>query len=327
MAIKEPLNYQLTRTANAIPDAFTGATFDEIKNQLINWLSGQKEFQDFDFAGSRLNVLLDLLAYNTLYIQQFGNTALYESFIGTANLRSSVVQAAQQNGYLPSSKSAATASIMLEVTHMNPSSTLRVVIPRGTKFLAYSKSDKANPYNFVVTENVVAIRDNDQKYWPIVNLAQGRIIRTQLSYDPKKPIVIRDQSIDRKLVKLWVDGAEWTNWTDKSMVHASSISTIYYMRETVDGNTEFFFGEGVAEASVAGGVLESNFIGGLKPTKGAQVVIEYIRTDGEAANGATEFTYADTLQYIVLIREYVQCLQVPHRHQLQRSQENPTSFR
>ena len=61
MAIKEPLNYQLTRTANAIPDAFTGATFDEIKNQLINWLSGQKEFQDFDFAGSRLNVLLDLL--------------------------------------------------------------------------------------------------------------------------------------------------------------------------------------------------------------------------------------------------------------------------
>ncbi|WPJ21170.1 baseplate wedge protein [Klebsiella phage KP17] len=138
MAIKEPLNYQLTRTANAIPDAFTGATFDEIKNQLINWLSGQKEFQDFDFAGSRLNVLLDLLAYNTLYIQQFGNTALYESFIGTANLRSSVVQAAQQNGYLPSSKSAATASIMLEVTHPNPEPAMK--IPRGTKFLAYARN-------------------------------------------------------------------------------------------------------------------------------------------------------------------------------------------
>ncbi len=166
----EDLPNPKTADLYSIPDAFTGATFDEIKNQLINWLSGQKEFQDFDFAGSRLNVLLDLLAYNTLYIQQFSNTALYESFIGTANLRSSVVQAAQQNGYLPSSKSAATASIMLEVTHMNPSSTLRVVIPRGTKFLAYSKSDKANPYNFVVTENVVAIRDNDQKYWPIVNL-------------------------------------------------------------------------------------------------------------------------------------------------------------
>lgn len=303
MAIKEPLNYQLTRTANAIPDAFTGATFDEIKNQLINWLSGQKEFQDFDFAGSRLNVLLDLLAYNTLYIQQFSNTALYESFIGTANLRSSVVQAAQQNGYLPSSKSAATASIMLEVTHPNPEPAIK--IPRGTKFLAYARDSSVDPYNFVVTENVIALRDTSapegvNRYLPIVNLAQGRIIRTQLSYDPKKPIVIRDQSIDRKQVKLWVDGAEWTNWTDRSMVHASSISTIYYMRETVDGNTEFFFGEGVAEASVAGGVLESNFIGGLKPTKGAQVVIEYIRTDGESANGATDFSYADTLQYIVV---------------------------
>lgn len=300
MAIKEPVNYQLTRTANAIPEAFTGATFDEIKNQLINWLSGQKEFQDFDFAGSRLNVLLDLLAYNTLYIQQFGNTALYESFIGTANLRSSVVQAAQQNGYLPSSKSAASTTILLEITNStNPTS---IKIPRGTKFLAYARESSVDPYNFVVTEDVIAIRDKDQKYWPQVNLAQGRIIRTQLSYDPKKPILVRDQSIDRKQVKLWVDGAEWTNWTDRSMIHASSVSTIYYMRETVDGNTEFFFGEGVAEASVAGGVLESNFIGGLKPTKGAQIIIEYIRTDGEAANGATEFSYADTLQYISVNR-------------------------
>lgn len=300
MATKEPVNYQLTRTVNAIPEAFTGATFDEIKNQLINWLSGQKEFQDFDFSGSRMNVLLDLLAYNTLYIQQFANTALYESFIGTANLRSSVVQAAQQNGYLPSSKSAASTSVMLEVSHAtNPMS---VEIKRGTKFLAYARDSSVDPYSFVVTEDVIAVKDKDSKYWPIVNLAQGRIVRTQLAYDPKKPIIIRDKDIDRKLVKLWVGGAEWTNWTDKSMVHAGSTSTIYYMRETVDGNTEFFFGEGVTEASVAGGVLESNFIGGLKPTKGSQIVIEYIRTSGEAANGATDFSYADTLQYIVVDR-------------------------
>ncbi|QPB08870.1 baseplate wedge protein [Klebsiella phage Metamorpho] len=302
MAIKEPVNYQLTRTVNAIPDAFTGATFDEIKENLINWLSGQKEFQDYDFAGSRLNVLLDLLAYNTLYIQQFSNTALYESFIGTANLRSSVVQAAQQNGYLPSSKSAATTTILLQCGHQTAGSTISIRIPRGTKFLAYAKETKADPYNFVVTEDVIAVRDKDNKYWPRVNLAQGRIIRTQLAFDPKKPILIRDKDIDRKQVKLFVNDAEWTNWTDRSMIHAGSTSTIYYMRETVDGNTEFFFGEGVTEAAVAGGVLESNFIGGLKPTKGSKIVIEYIRTDGEAANGAINFSYADTLQYIIVER-------------------------
>ena len=83
----EPINYQLTRTANAIPDIFIGGTFNEIKRDLLDWLRGQNEFLDYDFEGSRLNVLLDLLAYNTLYIQQFGNSSVYESFMRTANLR------------------------------------------------------------------------------------------------------------------------------------------------------------------------------------------------------------------------------------------------
>lgn len=296
MAIKEPVNFQLTRTANAIPEAFVGATFDEIKGSLIDWLSGQKEFQDFDFTGSRLNVLVDLLAYNTLYIQQFANTALYESFIGTANLRSSVVQRAQDNGYLPSSKSAAKTSLMLDVT--SPKALASITIPRGTRFLAYARNSSTDPYSFVVTKDVVVAKDKENHYWPIVEVAQGRIVRTIFTYDPKKPILIRDPDIDRKEVRLMVGGSEWTNWTDRSMIHASATSHIYYMRETVDGETEFYFGEGVTSAAVAGGVLESNFIGGLKPTRNDVITIEYLRTDGEEANGAIEFSYADTLQYI-----------------------------
>lgn len=244
-----PTNYQLTRTVNAIPKVFVGATFEEIKKNIIDWLSSQKEFQDYDFVGSRMNILIDMLAYNTLYMQQFANTAVYESFIGTANLRSSVVQAAQDNGYLPSSKSAAKTSIMLTCTQALNEKNIR--IPRGTKFLAYARDTSADPYAFVTTENVIAVRDVNNQYLPIVSLAQGRIIRTELKYDPKTPILIRDPDIDRQEVKLYVDGAEWINWTNKSMVHAGSTSTIYYMRETVDGNTEFFFGEGVAEKSIS----------------------------------------------------------------------------
>lgn len=296
MATKEPVNFQLTRTANAIPEAFIGATFDEIKKSLIDWLAGQKEFQDFDFTGSRMNVLVDLLAYNTLYIQQFANTALYESFIGTANLRSSVVQRAQDNGYLPSSKSAAKTSLMLDVTNQtNPSA---ITIPRGTRFLAYARNSSADPYPFVVTKDVVVTKDDKFHYWPIVELAQGRIVRTIFTFDPKKPILVRDPDIDRKEVRLMVNGAEWTNWTDRSMIHTGSTAHIYYMRETVDGDTEFYFGEGVTSAAVAGGILESNYIGGLKPTRNDIITIEYLRTEGDSANGATEFSYADTLQYI-----------------------------
>ncbi|AHY25137.1 baseplate wedge subunit [Pectobacterium bacteriophage PM2] len=247
-----------------------------------------------------MNVLVDMLAYNTLYMQQFANTAVYESFIGTANLRSSVVQAAQDNGYLPSSKSAAKTTLLLTCT--NPRNDYSIKIPRGTKFLAYAVNTSVDPYPFVTTEDVIAIRDVNNQYSPLVNVAQGRIMRTELLYDPKVPILIRDKDIDRKEVRLYVNGAEWTDWTNKSMVHAGSISTIFYMRETVDGNTEFFFGEGEAQTSVAGGVLEANYIGGLKPTKESTVVIEYLRTSGSLANGAINFSYVDTIPYVVVDR-------------------------
>ena len=293
-----PTNYQLTRTVNAIPKVFVGATFEEIKKNIIDWLSSQDEFKDYDFVGSRMNILIDMLAYNTLYMQQFANTAVYESFIGTANLRSSVVQAAQDNGYLPSSRSAAKTSVMLTCSHaLQPSN---IEIPRGTKFLAYARDTSADPYMFVTTDNVIAVKDINNQYLPIVSLAQGRIIRTEFLYDPKQPILIRDPDIDRKEVKLFVNGFEWTDWTNKSMVHAGSTSTVFYMRETVDGNTEFFFGEGESTKSVAGGVLEANYIGGLKPVQDSTIVIEYLRTSGADANGAVDFSYADSLSYITV---------------------------
>ena len=293
-----PTNYQLTRTVNAIPKVFVGATFEEIKKNIIDWLSSQDEFKDYDFVGSRMNIMIDMLAYNTLYMQQFANTAVYESFIGTANLRSSVVQAAQDNGYLPSSRSAAKTSVMLTCSHaLQPSN---IEIPRGTKFLAYARDTSADPYVFVTTENVIAVKDINNQYLPIVSLAQGRIIRTELLYDPKQPILIRDPDIDRKEVKLYVNGVEWVDWTNKSMVHAGSTSTIFYMRETIDGYTEFFFGEGESTKSVAGGVMEANYIGGLKPVQDSTIVIEYLRTSGADANGAVDFSYADTLSYITV---------------------------
>jgi hypothetical protein len=294
-----PVNYQLTRTANAIPEIFVGGTFAEIKQNLIEWLNGQNEFLDYDFEGSRLNVLCDLLAYNTLYIQQFGNAAVYESFMRTANLRSSVVQAAQDNGYLPTSKSAAQTEIMLTCTDaLNRN---YITIPRGTRFLAYAKDTSVNPYNFVSTEDVIAIRDKNNQYFPRLKLAQGRIVRTEIIYDKLTPIIIYDKNIDRNQVKLYVDGAEWINWTRKSMVHAGSTSTIYYMRETIDGNTEFYFGEGEISVNAAEGALTANYIGGLNPTQNSTIVIEYISTNGADANGAVGFSYADTLTNITVI--------------------------
>lgn len=277
-----------------IPDIFSAATFDEIKSALTDWMRNQTEFKDYDFEGSGANVLMGLLAYATLYIQQFSNMAEYESFLRTAVKRSSVVQSAQDLGYLPDSKTAATDAIMLHVSHpRNPAS---IRIPRGTKFIA--SRDSQTSYPFVTTEDVVSVLGTNGLYTPVLKVAQGRIVRTETRFDPKKQILIRDPNIDRNQVKLWVDGAEWKDWTNSSIVHVTGASTVFYMRETIDGHTEFFFGEGENTVQVAGGALQANYIGGLKPSTGASIVIEYLSTKGEEGNGCRNFIYADTLQLI-----------------------------
>lgn len=287
----------LKKQINQIPDSFVGATFDEIKKDLINWLNGQTEFKDYDFAGSRMNVLVDLLSYATLYVQQMGNTALFESFIRTAALRSSVVQKAQDFGYMPDSKTAASTAIM--VTAKNPLNPTTIRVPRGTKFIGTVKN--TDSYPFVVSDDVVIVRDKDNQYMSMLNIVQGRLVRTELVYDGST-ILIRDPNIDRSQVRVTVGGASWADWTNESIVNATGASNIFYMRETVDGHTEVYFGEGETSQQVAGGALTADYIGGLKPASGASIVIEYISTNGELANGAENFVYVDTLTNIDILK-------------------------
>lgn len=279
-----------------IPDIFKGATFDEIKSDLIDWLGNQDEFKDYDFTGSRLNVLTDLLAYCTLYIQQFSNSALFESFIRTAVLRSSVVQHAQDMGYMPASRTASSTTLLLKATNpLNPTS---IRIPRGTKFVG--TVERTDNYPFVTLDDVTIIRGQNNTYESLVNVYQGRIVRTELKFDGISQILIRDPNIDRSKVRVWVDGSPWVDWTNNSMVDISGASNVFYMRETVDQATEIFFGEGEASTEIAGGALVANYIGGLKPNIGSTIVIEYLSTRGEPANGSRDFAYTDTLQNIVI---------------------------
>lgn len=279
-----------------IPDIFKGATFDEIKGDLIDWLGNQDEFKDYDFTGSRLNVLTDLLAYCTLYIQQFSNSALFESFIRTAVLRSSVVQHAQDMGYMPDSRTASSTTLLLKATNpLNPTS---IRIPRGTKFVG--TVERTDNYPFVTLDDTTIIRGQNNTYESLINVYQGRIVRTELKFDGISQILIRDPNIDRSKVRVWVDGSPWVDWTNNSMVDISGASNVFYMRETVDQTTEIFFGEGEASTEITGGALVANYIGGLKPNIGSTIVIEYLSTRGEPANGSRDFAYTDTLQNIVI---------------------------
>lgn len=292
-------------------NVYKSSEFFQIRQDLINWLSNQDEFKDYDFAGSRMSVLIDLLAYNTLYIQHFSNTATYESFIRTAKLRSSVVQHAQDMGYLPDSRSSSETQIGVMVKH--PSSPVAISIPKGTKFVGIV--DKTYPYEFVTWEDVTVLADksdpNNINYKARLNLVQGRVIRTSFEYNNTSRIVIQNKNIDRNYVRVYVNNDEWKDWTNDSIITLSGLSNVFYLRETLEGDTEIFFGEGEGSNSSAGSNLKANYIGGLKPPVGSIVTVEYISTSGDEANGSIQISYVDSLADL----EFVQIIENPDNDQ------------
>lgn len=279
----------------SIPDIVqnSAASFEEIRQQLITFISGQDEFKDYNFEGSRLQKLIDLLAYNTMYIQQFQTAAQFEQWIQTATQRSSVVASAQDNmGYLPQSYSAAQIQIRVGLTHsLQPAV---VQIPKGTRFVGVVKDTDA--YDFCTWENATLLKDDEQKYYALLKLVQGRIIQNKFVFEKNGRIVIEDKYIDRNYIRVYVDGALWTNWTNDQIVNTTGDSTVYYIRENYFGQTEIYFGEG--EEVEIDGFSVDHYVGGKRPQTGQIITVEYISTDGPDANGAKNFSYVDSLQYV-----------------------------
>lgn len=269
------------------------ASFDDIKTDLIGFLKDQTEFKDYDFAGSRLNVTTDLLSYNTLYMQQYSNSAIYEGFMRTASKRSSVVQHAQDMGYNPSSIRGSSLEIRLTGIHaLNPSV---VVVPYGTRFTASVQG--VNAYDFINWDSVQMLRNTDNSYSGQFTLVQGVIGQYEIRYKTNQSIIIRDKDLDRDYIRVYVDEAEWTNWTDKSIVNTTGGSTVFYVRETVDGSTEVYFGVGSATDLVeSGGVYNPGYIGGLRPVDSQKVRIEFLKTSGSESNGAKNVAFADSIE-------------------------------
>ena len=281
-----------------IPDVFKETSFDGFKEILRTFMKNQDEFKDYDFEGSRLTVFIETLAYALLYHQQFANGALYEGYNQTARLRSSVVQHSQDMGYMPSGMSASSNTVRF-TSYYSPidNSPMSITIPKGTKFNA--SIEDVEFYEYVTWEDVEVIRGINKRYQTDLNLVQGRIIRNELKYGKSGQIIIQDPNIDRRYVRVYVNGAKWTDWTNKPIVRVGGTSTVFYMRETIDGFTEIYFGEG--EPSVeANGLLRSNYVGGLKPAVDATIVVEYLSTKGSISNGTKNFDYVDTIPNIVV---------------------------
>jgi len=253
----------------------TDLDFDTIKTNLKSFLKQQTEFQDYDFEGSGLNVLVNLLAYNTHYNAYYLNMVANEAFLDTALLRDSVVSHAKTLGYVPYSKTAATASINLTINSGN--TTLdTLTIPKGYVF--NSKLVDKRIFSFVVMDGVTVTKSDTSYYFENLEIKEGQLMSYTFNYDesanPKSIFTLPDTDIDTSTITVSVRPSVSNTSTTvynkvTDILDVGANSSVFYLQESKGGKYQIYFGNGTV---------------GRKIEDGSVVTVGYLSTNGELAN-------------------------------------------
>jgi hypothetical protein len=260
--------------------------FDQIKTNLKSYLKQQSQFQDYDFEGSGLNILLDILAYNTHYNSYYLNMVANESFMDTALLRDSVVSHAKTLGYTPYSVTSPVSkvNITVESGSTTPST---LTIPKGFAFNS-NLIDNIS-YNFVTLEEKTVTKANTSFYFENLDIYEGSLVSYSFNYiknsNPKSIFVLPNSNIDTSSISVTVTPNAGNTSSQvynqvTEILDITSDSAVYFLQESKNGNYEIYFGDGVI---------------GKKLTDGAIVTVNYLITNGENANAADGFSPSSTI--------------------------------
>jgi len=270
----------------AEPLQVTELDFDQIKQNLKTYLKGQSEFTDYDFEGSGLSVLLDILAYNTHYNAYYLNMVANEAFMDTALLRDSVISHAKVLGYVPYSRKAPRATINF-VVNTNVDDDISLTIPKGFTFL--SNEIDGISYNFVTLEETRVTKSNTDFTFLNLPIHEGQLVTYSYTLDqttnPKQIFSLPDTNVDTSTLSVLVrnsvsntDSEVYTLASDAST--ATTTSTVFYLQENRGEKYAIYFGDDVI---------------GKKLPNGAVVSITYLITNGTAANKANNFVATGVL--------------------------------
>ena len=257
-----------------------GLDFQDAKASLKSYLSSQATLKDYNFDGSVLSTILDVLAYNTHYQAFYANMVANEAFLDSATLRSSVVSHAKTLGYVPSSIRASKAVLNIPA----PAASDNTYLSRGTEFIGVAGD--GTQYRFSLVDTVYA--NGDTEAFESVQIYEGTLRRISYIYDSNRKngtlLTIPNNKADTSTVRVRVQASPtdttgssdvWSYTTN--YINLTSTSKVFFLQEKELGIYEVFFGD--------------NFLG-AKPADGSLITIEYLETNGEAGNGISSFTTA-----------------------------------
>ena len=259
--------------------------FDQIKSSLKEYMRAQTDFTDYDFDGSALSNMLDVLAYNTYYTAFNTNMVVNELYIDSATLRDNVIAIAKQLGYRPKSATSPTAYISFTVNYSNPTTDTELILRKGTGFTA---SYDNVLYNYVTAEDTKAQVSNDTAVFTNVPIREGTQVVQNFTVDTNnksQKFILTNRNIDTNTisVRVYPTGASFNEpyLLAENILGVDANSKVFFLDEIADERYELIFGDGVL---------------GKKLDNNAVVNVSYITTTGPESNGVKTFVFSGVLE-------------------------------
>lgn len=255
--------------------------FNAYKNSLKEYLRSQELFRDYDFEGSNLSVLLDLLTHNTYMNAFYLNMVGSEMFLDSAQLHESVVSHAKELNYVPGSRTSAMAKVTLKFSP--PADVTTISIPSGTR-IDGRLADGALA-SFVTEEPYIANRRNAFTVSG-VSVYEGSVVKEAFLVQPNRRYILQDKNVDIRSIKVRVQNSksdtrtvEWSRAT--SIYGIANDEKVFFVQAAADGKYEIYFGDDIISAGLKNGNI---------------VLVEYRHVRyAEAANGAKVFSTPATI--------------------------------
>ena len=267
----------------ATSNDFSTLDFETITQNLKTYLKDQDLFQDYDFEGSNINVLLDVLAYNTslnaFYLNMIGN----EMFLDSALKRDSIVSHAKELNYVPRSFRSSIATVDITLTDSASSEDATILLPRGTTFTG---SVGGSNFTFSLPENIQAFSTNTLNVFKATDVIiyEGDYVSdTYITNTQNQPrFIVSNKTADTNSIRVTVvedNGATALSYVKRdSLFGLSDVDKVFFLQAAEDDTYEILFGDGVI---------------GRPPKNNSIVIIEYRACNGELPNGIRKFKAND----------------------------------
>ena len=277
---------------------FSNLDFDQIKTTLKEYLKANSNFTDYDFEGSNLSSIIDVLAYNTYITSYNANMISNEVFIDSATLRENVVSLARNIGYVPRSRKASTASVTFFVDCSSVIPTPSTLTLKKGPVASTEGSFGGQSFIFSILEDITVPVNDGIAYFDDIIISEGTLLTSNFTFsgrNPNQKFILPNSGIDTALIAVSVKGNQQSTTSTKyttqdSLLDIESESKVYYLQEIENERYEIFFGDGIF---------------GKKLEEGNFITINYIVCNGDSANGVSQFQFSGKLSYTRNSQEYV----------------------